>query len=71
MTETAPRRLAEIDVFRAANMLIQRHGDGAELEASRLADAMLDRGDLAGQAVWLRIRRAVVQLQAAPTGPAH
>ena len=62
---------AEIDIWRAATLLLQKHGDGAELEAARLADLMLDRGDLAGQAVWMRIRRAIVELQAAPSGPLH
>jgi hypothetical protein len=63
--------IAEIDVWRAANMLIQRHGDGAELEAARLADLMIDRADRDGQMVWMQIRRAIVELQAPPTGPAH
>jgi hypothetical protein len=30
------------------------------------ADDMLERGDRDGQPVWLRIRRAIVELQAAP-----
>lgn len=63
--------ISELDIWRAANLLMRQHGDGAQLEACRLADAMLDRGDLVGQTVWLRIRRAIVQLQAPPTGPAH
>ena len=29
----------------------------------------LDRGDMKGRQVWLRIRRAIVQLQAVQTGP--
>jgi hypothetical protein len=29
---------------------------------------MLDRGDLEGEAVWLRIRRAIVEMQEAPAG---
>jgi hypothetical protein len=34
--------------------------------APRRADDMLERGDHDGQLVWLRIRQAVVELQAAP-----
>jgi hypothetical protein len=30
---------------------------------------MLGRGDMEGRQVWLRIRRAIVQLQAVQTGP--
>jgi hypothetical protein len=51
--------------------LIREHGDDAELTAARRADEMLDRGEPDGQLVWLRIRRAVVELQARPTGPGH
>jgi hypothetical protein len=35
------------------------------------AAAKLDRGDRDGQLVWLRIRRAIAELQAVPIGPAH
>jgi hypothetical protein len=35
------------------------------------SDLVLERGDLEGQTVWKRIRRAIVELQAPPTGPAH
>jgi hypothetical protein len=35
------------------------------------ADQTLNQADHDGQRVWLRIKRAVAELQAAPTGPAH
>jgi hypothetical protein len=53
----------------AANLLIERHGNDAVVEAGRLLDLMLDRGDMKGRQVWLRVRRAIVQLQAVQTGP--
>jgi hypothetical protein len=65
------RVIAEVDIWRAANLLIRRRGDAAELEACRLADQMLDRGDRDGEVVWMRIRRAIVELQAPRSGPAH
>jgi hypothetical protein len=40
----------------------------SELEAARMADAMLDRGDIEGQRVWQRIRGAIVELQAPSQG---
>ena len=52
-------------------MLIQQHGENAEIEAARKADLMLDRGDRDGQLVWMRIRRAIVELQARPAGRPH
>ncbi len=33
------------------------------------ADLMLERGDLDGQALWRRIRRAIIELQAPAKGP--
>jgi hypothetical protein len=56
------------DIWRAANLLIREHGDGAEFVAARRADEMLDRGDVDAKADWLRIRRAIVEMQAAPAG---
>ena len=63
--------VSELDIFRAANLLIRQHGAEAEIEAARKADLMLDRGDMEGRGVWLRIKRAIVELQAPQTGPAH
>jgi hypothetical protein len=55
------------DIWRAANLLTREHGADAEMAAAR-ADEMLERGDHDGQLVWLRIRRAIVELQAVPVG---
>ncbi|MBV9018348.1 MAG: hypothetical protein JO058_22080 [Alphaproteobacteria bacterium] len=60
----ADRIISEIEVYRAANLLIAQHGANADLEASRLLDLMLERGDVEGREVWLRIRRAIEQLRA-------
>src|SRR6266851_6941076 len=59
-------RMRDLDIWRAANLLIRQHGDQAEIEASRLADLMLDRGDCDGELVWLRVRSAIADLQAPP-----
>jgi hypothetical protein len=60
--------ISELDIWRAATLLIRKHGADAELEAAKRADLMLDRGDPDGQLVWFRIRRAIVELQATPVG---
>ncbi len=49
----------EIDIWRTANLLIEKHGDEASIHAAMQVDAMLDKGDLDGQAVWMRILNAV------------
>jgi hypothetical protein len=63
--------ISDLDIWRAANLLIGRYGAGAELQAAQRADLMLDRGDFEGQSVWKRIRRAIEALQAPPFGRAH
>jgi hypothetical protein len=63
--------ISDLDIWRAANLLIRQHGAEAELAAARRTDLMLERGDLEGQTLWKRISRAIVELQAPPTGPAH
>ncbi len=53
----------EIDKWRAAKLLIDRHGDAAAIEAAQRADEMLASGDLEGRAIWLAILHAVGALQ--------
>jgi hypothetical protein len=57
--------IADLDVWRAANLLIRQHGPDAEIEAARKADLMLDRGDRDGEVLWMLIMRATGSLQAA------
>jgi hypothetical protein len=63
--------ISDLDVWRAANLLIRKHGAEAELEAARLQDLMLDRGDDEGRLVWVRIRRTIEALQAPPSEGPH
>ncbi len=49
----------DIDIYRAASLLIRDHGDEAVIEAAMRADQMLEQGDLDGLAVWKRILAAV------------
>jgi hypothetical protein len=59
--------ISELDIYRAANLLIDRHGGDALIEAARMIDRMLELGHPEGRQVWRRIKRAIEQLQAAPT----
>ena len=54
-----------LDIYRSANILVKRHSQDAPIEAAMRADAMLEKGDLDGYAVWKRILRAVDELQRA------
>jgi hypothetical protein len=53
-------------VWRAAKMLIERHGEEANLVASIRADQMAEEGDAEGETVWRLIRQAIIDLQARP-----
>ncbi len=57
--------IPNLDIFRSANVLVNHHGADAPIQAAMRADAMLEKGDLAGYAVWKRILRAVEELQRA------
>jgi len=59
----------ELDIFRSAKLLVDQHGEDATTHAAMNADAMLDRGDMDGKRVWLRIMRAIEELQRTEPGP--
>ncbi len=44
--------IPNLDIYRSANILVKRHGQDAPIHAAMRADAMLDKGDLDGYAVW-------------------
>ena len=50
---------SNLDIYRSAHSLIKQHGEGAAIQSAMKADAMLDKGDLAGAAVWRRIVAAI------------
>ena len=50
---------SNIDVWRSAKLLIDQHGEDAPIHAAMLADELLDKGDINGRAVWLRVLRAI------------
>jgi hypothetical protein len=54
---------SDIDICRTANLMIRGHGEDASTEAAMRADQMLDKGDVDGKAVWLRVLGAVRELQ--------
>jgi hypothetical protein len=52
----------DLDILRAANILIKRHGSDAALAAAQRADELLEAGDPDGCAIWKRILSAVREL---------
>ena len=56
----------DIDIWRAATLIIRQYGENAEIVAAQRADELWEHGDHEGRAVWLRIKRAIVELQEPP-----
>ena len=57
------------DIWRAANLLVRRHGrPDAGAAAVRRAEELLAAGDVEGYAVWKRILSAVAELTRATRG---
>ena len=54
--------IADKDIYRSANELIERHGEDAPIHAAMRADELLEAGDVDGQAVWKRVPAAVDEL---------
>ncbi len=54
--------VSDLDIYRAANLLVKQHGEDALVEAAMRADAMLEKGDMEGCAVWKRIVKAIEEL---------
>ena len=55
--------ISDLDLWRAANLMIERHGDDTALVAAQRADELLAAGDIEGQLVWKRIIAAINELQ--------
>jgi DNA-binding response OmpR family regulator len=49
-------------IFRAAKLLLDRHGENALLRAAERTNQLLDAGDMIGAATWQRILGAVEEL---------
>ncbi len=54
--------ISDLDIYRAASVIMKQHGRDAPIEAAMRADAMLEACDLDGLAVWKAILKAVEEL---------
>ena len=64
--------IPEIDIWRAATLMLKRYGAKAFEESSTRADELAADGDHDGASTWRRITNAVVQLtNNTPPGPLH
>jgi hypothetical protein len=64
--------IPEIDIWRAATLMLKRYGDKALEQSDRRVDELTAAGDYDGADTWRRISGAVVQLtNTTPPGPLH
>jgi hypothetical protein len=64
--------IPEIDIWRAANLMLKRYGDKALEESATRADELAAAGDHDGADTWRRITGTVEQLaNTVPPGPLH
>ena len=54
-----------IDIYRAAKLVIDRHGEEASLYAAARSAVLAGEGDAEGAAVWRQITAAIEELQRA------
>jgi hypothetical protein len=60
--------MLEVDVWRAADLMIETHGDQAEKQAALKTEQLLEKGDMAGVVAWKNIMGAIIVLRAATPG---
>jgi hypothetical protein len=64
--------IPDIDIWRAAQLMLKRFGDKALEESAARADELAADNDFHGHATWRRITEAVSQLaNVMPSGPLH
>ena len=64
--------IPEIEIWRAATLMLKRYGDNAAEESAARADELAAQDDYNGEAVWRRITDAVGQLaNQTPPGPLY
>jgi hypothetical protein len=60
---------SDLDIFRAANMYVERYGDEAIAKAREMVRSLKERGDEDGADTWLRIIVAIETMRQAPSTP--
>ena len=61
--------ILDLDIYRSTQVLVRQHGQDAPILAAMRADAMLDKGDPDGYAMWRRILKCGGGVAAGGAGP--
>jgi len=60
--------ISDLDILRAAHLMMHEYGGDAELEAANYADRMRVQGDCDTVLTWTRIQRTIAVLDRTPSG---
>jgi hypothetical protein len=63
--------VSDLDIYRAAHLLIAKFGDNAVAKARERVETLRQRGDTEGADTWLRIIVAIGTLGKPPTDARH
>ena len=61
--EVLASEMGELDIWRSANILLKRYKGEAVFIATKRADALLDQDDHHGCSVWIKIAKAITELE--------
>jgi hypothetical protein len=56
--------ISDLDIYRAAKLMVDQHGADAALHAAGRADKLLDEGNAESAAIWRAILAAIEDLSA-------
>jgi hypothetical protein len=62
LPQLEPKLVTERQIWDWAGDLIEAHSELAAIEGSKLADECLERGDLYGPRIWLRVVKAIAAM---------
>jgi hypothetical protein len=60
--------MTELDIWRSADILLKRYGGEAVFIAAKRSDVLLDQGDYQGCSTWVRIAKAIAELERKAAG---
>jgi hypothetical protein len=63
--------ISDVDILRAAQLMMHRYWGDAELDAAKYADLMRGCGDQDGLVAWAKIWRMIAVMHPTPTGLPH
>lgn len=61
--------VSDLDIWRAAQGLLKAYGERAVFEAAERADQAIAKGDVQAEFTWMRVVRAVRELERQSPGP--